>query len=140
MRVSWTGPAHESSSVAEQNSVSRRRIARSSWQPSRDATAPVHSANSGGAPHLFAWPFHPLPSRPVNHRATSRPGITAREHADVSNTYIHGTDPEEQARLTRLNQLLNQRSVEEIALCGGERILDLGSGLGQLSRALARAA
>jgi len=58
----------------------------------------------------------------------------------VSDSYIHGTDPAEQDRLTRLNQLLNARSVEEIALTGGERILDLGAGLGQLTRALARAA
>jgi SAM-dependent methyltransferase len=53
--------------------------------------------------------------------------------------YIHGTDPEEQARLSLLNDLLNIGSLRELQLQGGERILDVGSGLGQLSRAMARA-
>ncbi|HUL58192.1 MAG TPA: methyltransferase domain-containing protein [Anaeromyxobacteraceae bacterium] len=54
--------------------------------------------------------------------------------------YIHGTDPAEQARLSTLNDLLNAACVREIALSGGERVLDVGAGLGQLTRALARAA
>lgn len=54
--------------------------------------------------------------------------------------YIHGTDPEEQARLSLLNDLLNLGALRELGLQGGERILDVGSGLGQLSRAMARAA
>lgn len=54
--------------------------------------------------------------------------------------YVHGTDPDEQGRLTRLNELLNQASLRELSLAGGERILDLGSGLGQLARAMAHAA
>ena len=53
-------------------------------------------------------------------------------------SYIHGHDPGEQVRLTRLNELLNQSSLREMALTGRERILDVGSGLGQLSRAIAR--
>jgi SAM-dependent methyltransferase len=53
--------------------------------------------------------------------------------------YIHGTDPEEQARLSLLNDLLNIGSLRELQLQGGERILDVGSGLGQFSRAMARA-
>jgi SAM-dependent methyltransferase len=53
--------------------------------------------------------------------------------------YIHGTEPEEQQRLTLLNAiLLNEGSMRELRLQGGERILDVGSGLGQLSRAMAR--
>lgn len=52
--------------------------------------------------------------------------------------YIHGTAPEEQERLSRLNDLINAGSLREIGLQGGERILDLGSGLGQFSRAMAR--
>ncbi len=54
--------------------------------------------------------------------------------------YLHGTDPAEQRRLSTLNRLLNHRSLECLALRGGERILDLGCGLAQLSRAMARAA
>lgn len=60
--------------------------------------------------------------------------------ADPSSTYIHGTAPDEQARLSLLNDLLNVGSVRELRLQGGERILDVGSGLGQLARALARVA
>jgi SAM-dependent methyltransferase len=54
-------------------------------------------------------------------------------------TYIHGTDADEQARLSRLNDLLNAASLRELALAGGERILDVGAGLAQLARAMARA-
>jgi ubiquinone/menaquinone biosynthesis C-methylase UbiE len=54
--------------------------------------------------------------------------------------YIHGTDPAEQARLSLLNDLLNASCLRELALGGGERILDVGAGLGQLSRGMARAA
>ena len=55
--------------------------------------------------------------------------------------YIHGTDPEEQKRLTLLNTvLLNDACLKELALSGGEKILDVGSGLGQFSRAMARQA
>jgi SAM-dependent methyltransferase len=59
---------------------------------------------------------------------------------DDTSHYIHGTTPDEQARLSRLNDLLNSRCVAEMHLRGGERILDVGSGLGQLTRAMARAA
>ncbi len=54
--------------------------------------------------------------------------------------YIHGTHPEEQRRLSYLNDLLNAACVRELALSGGEKILDVGAGLGQLTRALAHAA
>jgi len=57
---------------------------------------------------------------------------------DTTPEYIHGTDPDEQARLSLLNDLLNPGSLRELHLQGGERILDVGSGLGQLSRAMAR--
>lgn len=53
--------------------------------------------------------------------------------------YIHGTTPEEQVRLTKLNIILNDNCLREMNLRGGERILDIGSGLGQYTRALARA-
>ncbi|MBI3426658.1 MAG: methyltransferase domain-containing protein [Acidobacteria bacterium] len=58
----------------------------------------------------------------------------------TTSEYIHGTDPEEQARLSLLNDLLNVGSLRELHLQVGERILDVGSGLGQLSRAMARVA
>lgn len=54
--------------------------------------------------------------------------------------YLHGTAPPEQDRLSLLNDLLNAGSLRELGLRGGERILDLGSGLGQLARVMARAA
>ena len=53
-------------------------------------------------------------------------------------TYIHGTSDEEQARLSMLNGLLNERSLAQINFTGNENILDIGSGLGQFSRAMAR--
>ena len=57
-----------------------------------------------------------------------------------SSQYLHGVEPEEQVRLSLLNGLLNAGSLRELNLQGGERILDLGSGLGQLTRAMARTA
>jgi ubiquinone/menaquinone biosynthesis C-methylase UbiE len=58
---------------------------------------------------------------------------------DVSH-YIHGSSAEEQDRLAKLNDLINQAALRELDLRGGERILDVGSGLGQFTRAMARAA
>ncbi len=54
--------------------------------------------------------------------------------------YIHGTAPEERRRLSRLNELMNDSSLAAMHLQGGEKILDVGSGLGQLSLAMVRAA
>ncbi|MCI0417110.1 methyltransferase domain-containing protein [bacterium] len=54
--------------------------------------------------------------------------------------YIHGTTPDEQQRLSLLNKLLNDSALQRLALSGGEKILDVGSGLGQFTRAMARAA
>jgi len=55
-------------------------------------------------------------------------------------TYIHGTSPEEQRRLSLMNDvLLNEAELREMNLRGDEHILDFGSGLGQFSRAMARA-
>lgn len=51
--------------------------------------------------------------------------------------YVHGTHPEEQKRLSRLNALLNANSLHALALREGERVLDVGSGLGQFTRMLA---
>src|SRR5262249_45144941 len=53
---------------------------------------------------------------------------------------IHGTTEDEQRRLSLLNDvLLNRESLRELSLRGDERILDLGSCLGQFTRAMARA-
>ena len=54
--------------------------------------------------------------------------------------YIHGTAASEQERLSTLNQLMNHGSLREARINPGERIVDFGSGLGQLSLAMARAA
>ncbi len=54
--------------------------------------------------------------------------------------YIHGSDAVEQRRLSLLNSFTNDGSLRELGLQGGERILDVGCGLGQLTRAMARAA
>lgn len=54
-------------------------------------------------------------------------------------TYLHGSSDEEQARLSLLNELLNARCVAELPTRGVRRALDVGSGLGQMTRALARA-
>lgn len=54
--------------------------------------------------------------------------------------YIHGSSPEEQQRLSKLNDILNEGCLRELNLQGGERILDVGSGLGQFTRQMARAA
>jgi ubiquinone/menaquinone biosynthesis C-methylase UbiE len=54
--------------------------------------------------------------------------------------YIHGNQPDEQRRLSKLNDLLNDASMREMRLTGGERVLDVGCGLAQMTRAMARAA
>ena len=54
--------------------------------------------------------------------------------------YVHGTDPVEQRRLSKLNALLNRTSLAAVAPRAGERVIDFGSGLGQLTRDFARAA
>ncbi len=53
--------------------------------------------------------------------------------------YVHGTHPEEQRRLAELNSLINQATLDALRPVPGERALDVGSGLGQLSRAVAKA-
>ncbi len=53
--------------------------------------------------------------------------------------YIHGSSPEEQDRLSLLNDLLNESCLRELNLQPGERVLDLGSGLGQFTRRMAQA-
>jgi SAM-dependent methyltransferase len=55
-------------------------------------------------------------------------------------SYLHGTSPVEQDRLSMLNRLMNEATLRELALRGSERIIDFGCGLGQLTRAMAWAA
>lgn len=52
--------------------------------------------------------------------------------------YIHGSTSEEQIRLSKLNDLLNQRCLAAIKLNKGDAVLDVGSGLGQLSCGMAK--
>ena len=54
--------------------------------------------------------------------------------------YLHGSDPAEQSRLSRLNALLNERCFPKLKLGDGFRILDVGSGLGQLTYRMSEAA
>ena len=56
-----------------------------------------------------------------------------------TSVYIHGSTPPEQARLATLNRLLNEGALRELAITPNCSILDVGSGLGQLTRAMARA-
>jgi ubiquinone/menaquinone biosynthesis C-methylase UbiE len=54
--------------------------------------------------------------------------------------YIHGYSAEEQERLTLMQRLINDAELRVLDLSGAERILDVGAGLAQMSRAIARAA
>src|SRR5690348_9738377 len=55
-------------------------------------------------------------------------------------TYIHGTEPSEQARLALLNKLTNGPFVEFLQVRPEMRILEVGSGLGLLAAEVAMAA
>jgi len=48
-------------------------------------------------------------------------------------TYIHGTEPEEQERLAALNRLSNPDFISFLEIHAGEKILEIGSGLGILA-------
>ncbi len=52
--------------------------------------------------------------------------------------YVHGTTPEEQSRLSLLNGLINKACLRELKLSEGEKVLDVGSGLAQFTRLMAR--
>jgi SAM-dependent methyltransferase len=58
----------------------------------------------------------------------------------ADSTYIHGSDPGEQSRLSRLNEILNAMCLREMHIATGMHILDVGCGLGQLSRMMGKAA
>jgi SAM-dependent methyltransferase len=52
-------------------------------------------------------------------------------------TYIHGTDPDEQVRLARLNDLTNTAFIAFLRVAPGSRVLEVGSGLGILAAQIA---
>ena len=52
-------------------------------------------------------------------------------------SYIHGTHPEEQKRLTDLNTLTNRQFVDFLEIEDGETVLEVGSGLGILAHLVA---
>lgn len=54
--------------------------------------------------------------------------------------YVHGTHRSEQERLSLMNKILNERTLAELAIREGDHVLDIGSGLGQMSIAIARRA
>lgn len=55
----------------------------------------------------------------------------------MSNEYIHGTDPTEQDRLRLLNELTNPPFLQFLELKSGDRVLEVGSGLGILATTIA---
>lgn len=57
----------------------------------------------------------------------------------MSDRYIHGTHREEQQRLGLLNRILNERSLAELAVQPGDRVLEMGAGTGLFAIELARA-
>ena len=52
--------------------------------------------------------------------------------------YLHGTSAPEQERLALLNRLVNRGSLAELRLARRASILEVGSGLGDFARAMAR--
>lgn len=58
----------------------------------------------------------------------------------VSDDYIHGFTEREQRRLSLMQEILNREELRHLDLGGVRRVLDVGSGLGQMTRAIARAA
>lgn len=52
-------------------------------------------------------------------------------------SYLHGTSEREQARLARMNALINRRCLEALGLGAERSVLDVGSGLGHFSREMA---
>jgi SAM-dependent methyltransferase len=54
----------------------------------------------------------------------------------MSDPYVHGTDPTEQARLALLNRLTNDTFIRFLGVTPGMRVLEVGSGLGILANAV----
>ena len=52
----------------------------------------------------------------------------------MNKKYIHGSSATERSRLALMNDLINERCLETIALNGERRVLDVGAGTGQFTR------
>jgi SAM-dependent methyltransferase len=97
--------------------------------------APAHNLQSPG---MGPQSSPQTVSRTITHFQCH--GVPMTDSADSkSSVYIHGSTAPEQARLSRLNQLMNEAAMRELAIPKGVSILDVGCGLGQLSRDMARA-
>ncbi len=57
----------------------------------------------------------------------------------MASSYVHGTHPEEQRRLADLNAIVNRESLVAMSPVPGESVLEVGAGLGQFARDVARA-
>ena len=57
----------------------------------------------------------------------------------MSQEYVHGYSAAEMRRLTRMQGILNEAELAAIDLSGVSALLDVGAGLGQMTRAFARA-
>ena len=62
------------------------------------------------------------------------------EAIDKTSVYIHGSSPEEQKRLSLLNDILNKECLRVLDPSMGDKVLDVGCGLGQFSRVVASVA
>ncbi len=57
----------------------------------------------------------------------------------MTETYLHGSSPAEQARLELMNGLLNTRELAVLGVRPGDRVLEAGAGTGLFARELAAA-
>ena len=57
----------------------------------------------------------------------------------MSEAYVHGYSAEEQSRLTAMQTILNAEELKQIDLAEVRTVLDVGAGLGQMTRSLAKA-
>ncbi len=58
--------------------------------------------------------------------------------SSVRDEYIHGVAPDEQRRLATMNALINPMCLDALHVEPGQRVLDVGSGLGVFTREIAQ--